>query len=179
MRRRCLRPDGGHASSSYRARRASGFARARFVASHTGALPLGLASLPALNFLVRPRPRTQQSPEPAPLGRREAASSAGQRHRRDLGTTSLSDVCVGEKETTLLSTRPAFFAALMTSTSRSVADGPLRETTQIAPSLLISGSRSAKRASSAGGNAPPTEKSGPLRGAGERAAPLFTELRKR
>ena len=40
---------------------------------------------------------------------------------------------VGENDATLLSTSPAAFAASMTSTSRSVAALPLRETTQIAP----------------------------------------------
>ena len=47
--------------------------------------------------------------------------------------TRRSEVCVAENETTLLSTSPADFAAAMTSTSRSVAALPLRDTTQIAP----------------------------------------------
>ena len=47
--------------------------------------------------------------------------------------TSRSEVCVAENEATLLSMRPASLPAAMTSTSRSVAALPLRETTQIAP----------------------------------------------
>ena len=54
------------------------------------------------------------------------------RAERD-GMTRRSAVCVAENDATLLSTRPAAFAASMTSTSRRVAALPLRDTTQIAP----------------------------------------------
>ena len=63
--------------------------------------------------------------------------------------TSRSEVWVSENDTTLLSTRPASLAAAMTSTSRSVAALPLRETTQIAPAGRIRVRRSASAASSA------------------------------
>ena len=53
--------------------------------------------------------------------------------RRARGMTRRWAVCVGEKLTTLLSTRSIDFAASMTSTSRIVAWRPLRDTTQIAP----------------------------------------------
>jgi hypothetical protein len=62
--------------------------------------------------------------------------------------TSRRAVWVAENATTLLSTRPTARAAAITSTSRSVAARPLRETTQIAPVGTIrsrsaaSGSRS-------------------------------------
>ena len=66
----------------------------------------------------------------------QVAFGAPGRSRRRI--TSLSDVWVSEKATTLLSTSPASMAASMTSTSRSVAARPLRETTQIPPAGRMS-----------------------------------------
>ena len=68
--------------------------------------------------------------------------------------TRRSAVCVAENDATLLSTRPAAFAASMTSTSRSVAALPLRETTQIAPFGRIRVASVASGASAAGDSAP-------------------------
>src|SRR4029450_2212282 len=63
----------------------------------------------------------------------------GGRQRRASGTTSLRAVWVSEKRTTLLSTRPAPFAASITTTSP-ISGRRLGDTTQIAPLLLISAS---------------------------------------
>src|SRR3954447_8017892 len=66
-----------------------------------------------------------------------ADGTAAQRGRAARGITRRSDVWVGEKLATLLSTSPAAFAAAITSTSRIVASRPFRETTQIAPAGRI------------------------------------------